>query len=146
MRGEMLRSRPASISCMRIILCSKLLMDLTGTHYSFLTITEPYKTKIRGSCCRTPLRRPSTRTRSNMSPVAYTIPALASFERYTIGLMDKMSGQSFGLAGTGKSTIARTVARNYFDKKSLGACCSAKRMPPKATTSRSASIISSPHF
>jgi hypothetical protein len=26
-----------------------------------------------------------------------------------------------GLAGTGKSTIARTVARNYFDKKRLGA-------------------------
>lgn len=45
-----------------------------------------------------------------------------------------------------KSTVARTVARNYFDKKSLGACCSAKRMPPKATTSRSASIISPPHF
>ena len=26
-----------------------------------------------------------------------------------------------GLAGTGKSTIARTIARNYFDKKRLGA-------------------------
>jgi MoxR-like ATPase len=26
-----------------------------------------------------------------------------------------------GLAGTGKSTIARTVARRYFDQKRLGA-------------------------
>jgi hypothetical protein len=41
---------------------------------------------------RTPLKRPSTPTRSNMSPFASPIPVSTFSERYTTGQTDKMGG------------------------------------------------------
>jgi hypothetical protein len=79
--------------------------------------------KIPSASCRTPPTRPSTHTPNGTTRLALPTRASTSSMRYTAGRRDKTSDLSSGcgLAGTGKSTIARTVARNYYDRQRLAA-------------------------